>query len=435
MQILIAIMFCSVALSTFLVRSGLPGFTALAPEVISAITAVCVVVIGAKQGFSNVQPKYWIVFALLAAFIICGIVVNEVATGPIVAGLRYYLRAIPFFLLPAVVDIREGWTKRHFWLLTFLCLLQSPMAAIQRKAVMDQNRYTGDGVIGTLQTSGSLSVFLVCAACVLVGLEVRRGLLRPALIVLLLVFLFPTMINETKVTVFLVPLGLLTTAFIGTMPGRRLRVAGAAAAFTLLLGSIFIPVYNAMQVNNPYPQTISLDLLTDNKKNYLEKRDAGVGARTYVGRGDAFDIPLRYVTQDTMKLAFGLGIGNANVSALGPNFSGKYGSLFEFVATTSFALFVLELGIPGTILVLLLHWFVFRDSVTVARTGEGLVERLAVGWVGVSVVMGVALFYIPAHAEPALAYPFWYFAGVIAARRAHLLQAPASRNTGRVIAG
>jgi hypothetical protein len=275
-------------------------------------------------------------------------------------------------------------------------------------------------VWGTLATSGHLSIFLISAACVLVGLTVRRGLLRPAPLLLLLGLLIPTMINETKVSFFLVPLGLLTAALVGTTPGRRLRMVGTAAALIVGFGSIFIPVYNAMQAGNPYPQTISLDLLTDNKKNYLEQRDAGVGARTYVGRADAVTIPLSYLAQDPMRLAFGLGIGNANTSSLGASFSGRYGSLFEFVTTTSFAFFLLEFGIPGTLLILLLHWFIFRDAVALARSRDGLLSGIAVGWVGVSVVIGIAIFYVTTQAEPTISYLFWYFSGIVVAGRAQL---------------
>ena len=74
----------------------------------------------------------------------------------------------------------------------------------------------------------------------------------------------------------------------------------------------------------------------------------------------------------------------------------------------------------GTALVFLLYWLVFRDAIAVARSDSGLVGSMAVGWIGVVVVITLATFYSAIHLFASLSYMFWYFSGIIAARRMQL---------------
>ena len=45
---------------------------------------------------------------------------------------------------------------------------------------------------------------------------------------------------------------------------------------------------------------------------------------------------------------------------------------------------------------------------------------MAVGWIGVVVVITLATFYSAIHLFASLSYMFWYFSGIIAARRMQL---------------
>ncbi len=70
-----------------------------------------------------------------------------------------------------------------------------------------------------------------------------------------------------------------------------------------------------------------VEFFSDKKtfEQYVSK-DAGIGTRDarVVGRVDAILISLSEMSKDPTHLAFGLGIGNASHSALGPNFTGKH---------------------------------------------------------------------------------------------------------------
>jgi hypothetical protein len=239
--------------------------------------------------------------------------------------------------------------------------------------------------------------------------------------------LFPTTINETKATVILLPVGLLATVIAASPPGKRLKVFFAGTALLGLFAALLFPIYALMNANSPYKDDKSLlDFFTNEKQlgNYVnDKKDIGLGgAKRMVGRGTAIKFPLKYLAKDPVHLAFGLGLGNASHSNLGEQFTGRYYDLFQYFVVSSAAAFLLELGVVGTALVFLLYWLIFTDSLAVAKLDkDGPVGGLAAGWIGVVGVMGLATFYNVSHSYVSVSYLYWYFAGMVVARRGELL--------------
>src|SRR5262245_11361241 len=84
-------------------RGGwLPGSMAYLMELSGVVALLVVITLGTRDRFANVRGLYWVLFGALLASVVCGAIANSVNTGPIFAGTRNYLRAIPFFFLPAV---------------------------------------------------------------------------------------------------------------------------------------------------------------------------------------------------------------------------------------------------------------------------------------------------------------------------------------------
>jgi hypothetical protein len=251
--------------------------------------------------------------------------------------------------------------------------------------------------------------------------------------------LLPTMINETKATVLLLPVGLLTTVVAGAPRGMRVKVFSLGVTLLLVFGAIMVPVYDYFAAANPYQsQRHLMDFFTSEKAlgNYMQadKQRAGIGSTKQVRRGDAIRVPLEYLMKDPVKMAFGLGLGNASHSNLGQQFVGTYYDLFQAFAYISFSIFLLEIGIMGTILVFVLYAFVFFDAVAVAKTDtNGITGALAIGWIGVVTVMSAATFYSAIHAYPILSYLYWYVAGVVAARRCQLALASSPAASARIL--
>ena len=448
MQFLTLAMFCAVTAGEFLVRlQVLNRYLTFLPELFSAVFVVYAVIAGVQQRFRLVKPQYWLVFGLMLVVIVCGVVANSVETGPLVAGIRAYFKAIPLFFLPAVLAMQDRRIRQQLLLLLGIALVQIPIAIAQRWIVMKEHRFTGDPVSGTLLISSILSIFLICAVCVLTGLYLRKRISKLVYYALVVLLLIPTTINETKGTLILLPLGLLVTFLVGSPRGKRTQIVVGVAMFVALFGAVFAPIYDYMNRNKPYAIPITEFMTRQDKlEGYLD-RGAEVGTTEPVGRVDAIVVPLQQLAKDPVQLVFGYGIGNASRSALGEQFTGKYAVRFGPFAITSASTFLLEIGLLGTGLVLLLYWMIFRDALAVARLDDGVRGALAIGWTGVTVIVALATAYKTTYTFESLSYLFWYFSGMIAARRMQFALAPSpsgsklretsrrSRPRGTVVAG
>ncbi|MGA8755876.1 MAG: hypothetical protein WB611_06035, partial [Stellaceae bacterium] len=253
MQAFILALFCCVTLDEFLVKVlSLPPILRFLPEAMSMVLAAYVLFAGMRNGFRLVAPKYWLAFGLMTLVVVCGIINNKTGAGPLLSGARFYLRSIPMFFLPAVLPMSEPQIKRQLRWLLVLALVQVPVAVYQQWVIQSEGRFTGDDVKGTVQDSGILSVFLICCILVLTGLLLRRRIRPLHYWILFLVLLIPTTINETKVTVIFLPLGLLATVFLGPAPGKKLKYLGMAVAGLVVAGALFIPIYSFTQRYNPH---------------------------------------------------------------------------------------------------------------------------------------------------------------------------------------
>jgi hypothetical protein len=425
MHALVMLLICSSTLLEYVVSvTGAPGMLKFVPEIGSGILAALVLFAGLRNGFASVSPKYWVAFGLAAFVLVAGALANSVGSGPIITGTRTYVRAIPLFFAAAVVPFTEKQIRQQLALVLAIGLLQLPIAGYQRYLVYSTGRFSGDEVQGTVLDSGVLSIMLVCTVAVLLGFFMRKRISLTWFIALFFILLIPTTINETKGTVLLLPIALLSTIAAGAPSGKRLRVLSLGVCLMVVFGSILVPVYDFFAASDPYKnEQHILDFFTSEKemnKYLVNKKEATVGTTQDVRRADAIRVPLEYLAQDPVHLAFGLGLGNASNSNLGESFSGEYYLLFQKFLITSFSTFLLEIGILGTAVVFGLYWLVFSDALAVARSDSGILGAMAVGWIGAVAVMTAATFYTHTHVFASISYLYWYFSGMIAARRVQL---------------
>jgi hypothetical protein len=397
----------------------LPSNASFAPELVGVITAAYVVAVGAQSQFRFVRPEYWVVFGAIAFVMFCGVIVNSVQSGPLFAGLRVYLRALPFFFLPAVLLVSEPRLRRMMLLVMAIAVIQLPLAIWQRTTNWNKGLLSGDYVIGTIMNSSMLSIWLIGVACVLTALYLRKRMPLRTYLLLLLVVVIPTTLNETKGTIFLLPLGLLTVFIAGSQPGRRLANASKGLAVIVLCAAVFVPIYDYYITPRWGYGIVEFFQMEGRAAGYMHK-EAEIGTRGPAGRWDAVKIPLRELSRDPAKLMFGYGIGNVQDSALGEAFTGEYFRRYRPFLLSASSLMMLEIGLFGHALLLVLMWMIFNDARAVARQDKGLYGALALGWIGVMPVMLVSLFYKVMITNSAMSYSFWLFAGLVAAHRMHL---------------
>jgi hypothetical protein len=439
MQAFAMAMICCVTLSDFLVQQfKLPLLLRFLPEMFSAIVIVYVLIAGTRDRFHLVAPKYWLIFAALVLVVICGVINNNPGSGPLISGMRFYFRAAPLFFFAMVLPMTEAQLKRQMYLLLGLAFLQLPITVYQRWVIFSHDRFSGDDVRGTIMDSGILSMFLICVALVLTGMMLKRRISIFWYAVGFLLLLFPTTINETKVTVLFVPFGLFVTLVMGAERGKRLRYAGLTACVLVVFGAIFVPVYDKLEEGSAGNPTIE-DFFSNEKalNRYVvsqgENHAAGIGGTKIAHRGEAITIPIKYLSKDPVLMAFGLGLGNVSPSQSGKNFEGEYYLLFHSVLTISFTFFVLEFGFFGVILIGVLNWMIFSDCLTLGREDKSLWGALAAGWTGVVGIFMVAIFYNNFHFFPSVTYLYWYMSGLICARLMALRQGAVATAPARVL--
>jgi hypothetical protein len=284
---------------------------------------------------------------------------------------------------------------------------------------------TGDWTSGTLLQSGPLSIFLICAACVLAAFALRRVISWKKFAILFLLVLVPTMLNETKITLVLLPLGLGLTFLHASARRARFRQMLGATALLALFFALFVPIYDKLTENREYGVPLSEYFTNpDYTRSYLFK-NSDVGTTEGVPRGDAIVVATRDTLSEPVRGLLGLGIGNASESALGEQFSGTYWRIYDPFMITSYSRVVLELGYLGFGLVILFYLLVLKDARVVAARGSGTPKTFAAAWTAITVIAFLTMFYTTTEVFASLSYLFFFYAGYIASERMRLAEAAA----------
>jgi hypothetical protein len=414
MRFVVFLMILSVLLGEYLTKEfSLPRYVAWLPEMVSLCAGLIVIVRGIQSRFRDVDAKYFIVFGIMALHILAGVVLNQMSPGVVFSGIRIYLKSLPFFFLPLVVKFEDRDLKWQLLLVAGISLIQFPIAWDQQQ----MPGVTGDNVSGTLGISSFMSVFLCCTSAVAMSFYLKGRITLAILIAFLALTLPATMINETKGTMFLLPIALLAPViFLGKAQGAR-KARQAALTLVLICGffAAFIPVYDHF-IKERWEQErwgILEFFQTEGRVEEYLMKDSELGS-SKAGKIDSLFLPFKAARHDATQIVFGLGIANVSPSSLGHGFEGEYARRYGLLMGPTTAVFLWEIGLIGTALAFLILYMIFRDA-RVAREAEGITGALALAWIAVTGIMFIAWFYKKTVGSDALSYLFWFYSGVIAA--------------------
>ena len=407
-----------VLLAEFFSGSGVPAIIKYAPELCGIAASTYVVVHAVRHGFAKIRFTYWVLIALIALHFLFGVIVNDVQVGTMIVGGRLYLRAIPFFLLAITLTPSEAALRKQFFIILGIAIVQLPIAAYQKisnvqSELMKGNiSTTGDWVTGTLGQSHFLSLFLICFSTILVVLYARKIISVRIVVILLLIVLAPTMINETKATFFLAPLAL---AIPMLAYASRHRVKNIFMTFILLIGflSIFIPTYDYFVEPRWGYGLIEFFMREGRVEGYLDK-GAQVGTTDKAGRVDSVSVAFNVIRKDATSATFGLGIGAVTESSLGRQYEGKYYRRYGIFSGPTYARLIWEIGFLGTAFVLIVLLLVFSDARRAFRQ-ENAYGVIAHAYLAIIPIMILGMFYKMLLVSPGLSVCFWYYCGVIIA--------------------
>lgn len=412
------------------------------PELLSGFVLLVVIAHAALKKSIVIHPKYVLLFAIFLLHLLAGAILNSVEPGTVFAGIRYYFKFAPFFLLPAVYNYSNEEMNGQLKFLLALALIQFPVVIFQ-KFIMDDPLHDTihpDYVSGTLGVSSILSIYLVSVISILLGFYIRQKIRFAHFFVLTLFLFIPTTLNETKGTIILLPISILVIVLIArVLRENARRVIPIVATLPILFGS-YLLVYNTyFAVEGGSQERGLIKFYTDPErgvKRYLYTGDAEaldpeailrrgktvVGEKTEreVGAGrirriDAAILPFRVLSSEPSKLLLGLGIGNVSESFIG-NFSGEYTDIRAMNASNiELAIMVWEIGIIGLLIFLLFFYFVYRDAKNLSGRNT-LAGTIATGWTGIVVILVLSLAYKNIMVFNVVGYLFWYFSGYVAAK-------------------
>jgi len=429
-NILVIAMLVSCFLASYLGRTlqVLPVYVVVLPELLAGVALLVVlsrIVVGKRLA---IDVRYLVFIGLLVLTMAVGIVAERVPAGAVVSGLRDYVPMLPFLLLGAAYPFTSRQIKTQLVIVGLLLMIQVPIAFHQRFFEYAHKMHTGDVVVGTTSNSGTLSVLMVAGITTVTVMYLRRRLALMPLLVLTAFMLVPTMLNETKATLVMLPVAMLAPILFMRRTEKPFRRLMPLLAVFVVTGTAFIAVYNAMiQHRNP-DASLQQFWFEGGVVDYVYKGSLEGDER--IGRVDSVQIALREISETPMRAIFGLGIGNVSSAKL-PGFEGTYAHYYDAykVAFTQISMLLWNMGYMGIAVFGLLFYAIFRDAVLLAR-GAGKDAMLGQVWAPIVLIAVMCMFYNPILIHHVFILPFMFYAGVVA-RRAHALRQERRAPRGR----
>lgn len=403
------------------------------PEIMSFMATLIVVI---KVKHIKIRLRYLILFAFFVLHVIAGAVANDLQPGPMIAGIRTYFKYIPFFILPFTMTFHEKTLRRYMTFFLILSVIQLPISIYQRffqfKGIL-----TGDVITGTLVSAGVLSVYLICCISILLAFYLRKQMTTITFYVLLLFLFIPTTINETKVTIILLPFAMFLPAFYNFRGNEKKQKYLIVSLITVLLFMSFIPIYDHLIkkrhnfgiIDFFSSKNLAVPYLYKESSEKYEKeikRRDGVLIAPHkfkdttknIKRVDSIVIACRVLSRDPAKLFLGLGIGNASVSFV-KGWSGEYSHYVELRSgMTALTRLLWEVGVIGVICVVIFFSFIFYEARRFSYN-QKFFGALSLGWVGIPVILFVCLFYNNFLVHNVIGYSFFFISGIIVSGTKH----------------
>lgn len=370
------------------------------PELFSIFLSLYIPAVMAINKEWRLPFKYTVLLLIYIFQIAIGLVVNSVDIGPMIAGIRQFCRFIPIFVLPAVVRFEEKDMRRLLKFLLALALIQFPVTIWQR-FYLYANISSGDPIGGTLgaNTSGVLSVFLLMVLSFIIAFYLKREMPLYLLVTFCFIIFIPTTLNETKVTLLLLPWAFLVPVIFSKKSLKRTP----SKIFNLFLALsitfiLFILIYDSFGNRN----ILQFYSKKDQVENYSEVRIVPILT--------ALD---RIYHDGIIAIIYGYGAGNLSVS-YSKNLESKLLtelSVFK-PGNVSITKMIWETGYIGTLIFFILLAYLFFDTFKY-RNLNNLAGTMALGLSATIIIFSIAFFYTKPLDQNIFVYLFFFLNGYL----------------------
>ena len=398
----------------------LPKIVSLTPEIFSGIVLLIVCMLFVKYRVLNIPVKYVILFAFFILFLLVGVLLNQVQAGAFFSGIRKYFRYAPFFILPLVYYFSDKEIGKLINLLLLFTLIQLPVA-IYQKLVLFKANPTGDVIQGTVIGSGHLALYLICAISFALAYYLKGRIKLNKTLIIILIFFLPIGITEASAAFFLLPIVFIVPIFF--MPKERTQFNKLMPL--IMMGVVFfagfIVIYNA-QYSDRWGGNILNAVVKGQvfEKVYKQPdRDRlgqgpGTARLAEISRIDAPILALENLAEKGLvSVLVGVGIGNASRS-FSDQLKGEYFfTIDEYNSNvTTISNMFWEIGILGVGFSYVLLLMVFFDAFKL-RFSKDRIGAIALGWLGVIVIIAISMGYTNLLAHNVMGYLMWFFLGLI----------------------
>jgi len=383
------------------------------PELLSVVVLIMIILKGVIHKQIFLHSKYMVLFIIFVFLVLIGIIINDVKPGAIFSGIRTYFKFVPFFLLPTVFLFTDQEIKKQLQFILLIGILQLPVALYQR-FVTSYGMNTGDYVSGTLGISSTLTIFLVSLIAILFGFYYKKQIGLGCFIALIILLLIPTTINETKVTLFLLPATILVTTLVSMHANKKNWQVFPVLFIGFVMVISFYITYNhsigmgKIRTLEGFDYMGSLYKEAEGNKSLYKAEE--------IGRLDSIILAYDHLSKDSIKFTVGLGIGNVS-NSFSKQLIGEY---MEFVHLgpneTMLSHLMWEVGLIGIILVLIGCGYIFYDSFSLSKN-KGVIGGLALGWTAVVAIYILSIPYKDILVQNEIVYLFMYFSGYIASTK------------------
>lgn len=410
-------------------------FQYLSDLIIVAVGAVVILRVTLLRRVRLIPIGYWCAFLAFTYVVIASAIVNHVSPEITFAGIRFYFKYVPLFLIPIAYDYDARDVKRLWIMLIGLSLLQLP-AALHQRFVEYRWDPSGDKIAGTLGLSTSLSLVLVAMITVSAALYIDKKISLKTALPLCLLLLLPASINETKITPIALGVGAAALLFVrrSVLDWRQMVVVGVVGC--VLLGAFVVAydrLYKAPAGSHGFLDFISdpahvvdgyslrgieakADVLAHENPNLVARPFKLTEQNSWIGRVDSLKMPFKVLANSGgIRFFFGLGIGSVS-SRFGDG--GQYTYLADQLnaTNTSMTQLMWETGFIGFLLCVFLMSLIVRDSLALSRSNNGW-QTLGTAWFGVSVSVFFLQFYTNFIPLAELTCLFAFFSGLVCRAR------------------
>lgn len=381
----------------------LPSEVAWFPELASLCTVIYICFQAARKKVFYIKFKYLICIGLFLLSMLCGFILNNVGSGVMFAGMRTYLRYIPFFLLPAVWKISDQQFRGLLKFIFFLASLQLPVVIYQR-FVKYSTSLSGDPMGGTLgaSTSGVLSVFLLLCLALYIAFYLKDQIPFFKFIIGFSILLLPTTMNETKITFFLLPVCFILPLIFGKVNKKKIKKIMALFGVMVLALFSLKTIYDFFVVKRWGHGFVGFIQEEGRLQSYADMRLIPLVET------------LKRALSDPVFFFFGVGAGNASTS-FSAQMTGAYANTLVSLGIVLLGTIILlwEIGFAGIFILLICLFMVFRDAIKLSRK-ENMYGALGLAMVCMIPIYCVVAFYNNLVDAQVINIPFWLLAGFVA---------------------